>query len=166
MRLLPIVIVLGLAASTATTPVLGQLPDSQINPRSVALLKQGEAHLAAGRFSDADDSIETALAVDPRNRAAFVALGRVAQRQKLFGQAIRFYNKALALEPNDLDALSAQGTAMVELGAIARAQANLVRVQKICTKGCVQATTLSAAIARGPTVVAVIKPPVTAPKTN
>jgi len=164
MRLFPIVLALGLAASTASTSVQGQAPDDQLNPRSVALLKQGEVALASGRFSDADDAFETALAVDPRNRAAFIALGRTAQRQKLFGQAIRFYNKALALEPNDLDALSAQGTAMVELGALSRAKDNLAKLQRICTKGCAQATTLASAIARGPTVAAV-KPPPT-PKTN
>jgi tetratricopeptide (TPR) repeat protein len=164
MRLFPIVLALGLAASTASIAVQGQAPDDQLNPRSVALLKQGEAALAAGKFSEADDAFETALAVDPRNRAAFIALGRTAQRQKLFGQAIRFYNKALALEPNDLDALTAQGTAMVELGALSRAKENLTKVQKICANSCTQATTLAAAIARGPTVAA-IKPPPT-PKTN
>ena len=36
-----------------------------------------------------------------RNRGAFVSLARVAQKQKLYGQAIRFTNKALALEPNN-----------------------------------------------------------------
>ena len=161
MRLFPIVLALGLVASTS---VQGQAPDDQLNPRSVALLKQGEAALAAGNFSEADDAFETALAVDPRNRAAFIALGRTAQRQKLFGQAIRFYNKALALEPNDLNALSAQGTAMVELGALSRARENLAKLQKICTSGCPQATTLANAITRGPTVAAA-KPPAT-PKTN
>ena len=164
MRLFPIVLALGLVASTASTSVQGQAPDDQLNPRSVALLKQGEAALAAGNFSEADDAFETALAVDPRNRAAFIALGRTAQRQKLFGQAIRFYNKALALEPNDLNALSAQGTAMVELGALSRARENLAKLQKICTSGCPQATTLANAITRGPTVAAA-KPPAT-PKTN
>jgi tetratricopeptide (TPR) repeat protein len=164
MRLSPIVLALGLVASSAAVPVQGQAPDDQINPRSMALLKQGETALAAGKFSDADDAFETALAVDPRNRSAFIALGRTAQRQKLFGQAIRFYNKALALEPNDLDALTAQGTAMVELGALSRAKENLAKVQKICASNCAQATTLAAAIARGPTVAA-IKPPPT-PKSN
>jgi Flp pilus assembly protein TadD len=164
MRLSPIVLALGLAASSAAVPVLGQAPDDQINPRSTALLKQGETALAAGRFNDAEDAFETSLAVDPRNRKAFIDLGRTAQRQKLFGQAIRFYNKALALEPNDLDALSAQGTAMVELGALSPARNNLAKLQKICASGCAQATTLAAAIARGPSVAA-IKPPPT-PKAN
>ena len=103
-------------------------------------------------FVEADEALETALAVDPRNRAAYNSLARVAQRQKLYGQAIRFTNKALALEPNDRDALAVQGEAMVELGAVARAKENLAKLQKLCPSGCPQLAELSAAITRGPTV--------------
>ena len=163
MRLLPRAIVAGLAATVLARPVVGQRPDDQINPRSVELLKVGETHLAAGRFKEADDALETALAVDPRNRAAFVALAEVALKQKLFGQSIRFARKALALEPNDLEALEVQGEAMVELGAVPRARQNLARIQKLCPNGCAQVAELSAAINRGPTV-AQAKPATTSKK--
>ena len=155
MRFTPHVVIAGVAALLLASPVVGQKPDNQINPTSLELLKEGEAHLAAGRFVEADDALETALVVDPRNRAAFIALARVAQKQKLFGQAIRFARKALALEPNDREALAVQGEAMVELGAVARARENLTRLQKLCPGGCPQVAQLSAAISRGPTVAAV-----------
>lgn len=164
MRLLPRTVLISLAAVLVAAPVASQQPDSQISPRSLELLKQGEAHLAAGRFIEADDALETALAVDPRNRAAFISLARVAHRQKLFGQAIRFTNKALALEPNDVKAIALQGEAMMGLGAVARAKENLARLQKLCPNGCAQVTELSAAIGRGPNV-ASANPPST-PKTN
>jgi len=58
-----------------------------------------------------------------------------------------------------------QGEAMVELGATARAQANLQKLQTICgAKGCPQIAQLSAAISRGPSV-AEAKVPST-PKSN
>ena len=82
------------------------------------LQRQGKTLLATGKFEQAEDALETALAVDPRNRGAFVDLARVAEKQQLFGKAIRMTNKALALEPNDPDAIAVQGEAMVELGAI------------------------------------------------
>ena len=63
-------------------------------------------------------------------------------------------NKALLLEPNDPDAIAVQGEAMVELGATARAQANLQKLQSICVKGCPQVAQLSSAISRGRTVAA------------
>ena len=131
MRLLPPILIAGVAAALVTTSAVGQRPDDQLAPRSVELLKQGNAHLAAGRFVEADETLETALAVDPRNRAAYNSLARVAQRQKLFGQSIRFTKKALQLEPNDRDAIAIQGEAMVELGALARAKENLAKLQAI-----------------------------------
>lgn len=150
--------VIMLATGLIAGPVVGQKPDNQIQPRSLEYLKQGEAHLAAGKLIEADDAFETALALDPRNRAAFVAMARVAQKQKLFGQAIRYSRKALALEPNDRDALAVQGEAMVELGAIAKAKENLARLQKVCASGCPQIAQLSSAISRGPTVAAATIP--------
>ncbi len=164
MRLLHRIGLAGLVAAMIAAPIAGQKPDDQILPRSVELLREGEALLAAGKFTDADDALEASLAVDPRNRTAFVVMARVAQKQKLFGQAIRFTNKALALEPRDRDALAVQGEAMVELGAVPRARDNLVKLQKLCPSGCQQLAMLSAAINRGPTVAAAKPPQI--PKTN
>ena len=164
MRLSPLVLALGLAASSLAVPVIGQKPDDQVAPKSVELYKQGEAALAAGKLIEADDALETALAIDPRNRAAFVAMARVAMRQNLYGQAIRLTNKSLALDPTDRDALAVQGSAMVEAGATPRAKEVLTKLQKLCTQGCPQAAQLSAAIARGPSL-AQAKPAATA-KTN
>ena len=165
MRLLHCILLVGLAAGTLAAPVSSQKPDDQISPRSLELMRQGESLLAAGKFVEADDALEASLAVDPRNRAAFVVMARVAQKQKLFGQAIRFTNKALSLEPRDLDALAIQGEAMVELGAVPRARENLSKLQKLCPSGCRQLASLTAAISRGPTAIASVNPP-PSPKTN
>ncbi len=164
MRALSPVLIAGVAVALAATSATGQRPDDQISPRSVELLRQGNAHLAAGKFIEADEAFETALAVDPRNRAAYNALARVAQRERLFGQSIRYTKKALLLEPNDRDAIAIQGEAMVELGATARAKENLAKLQKLCPSGCAQLAELSATISRGPTV-ASAKAPET-PKSN
>jgi Tfp pilus assembly protein PilF len=128
----------------------GQRPDDQIDARSVALLREGQALTAAAKYSEATDMLETALAVDPRNRAAYIALARVAQGQKLPGKAIRLYAEALKLEPNDVNALAGQGEALVERGAVERAKRNLERLKTACAAPCPQATTLAAVIAKGP----------------
>jgi tetratricopeptide (TPR) repeat protein len=145
-------LVLGLSAALVASPVVGQRADNQIFPRSIELQQQAKARSDAGKLIEAAELLETALAVDPRNRAAFVDLARVAQKQRLFGKAIRLSTKALQLEPNDLDAIEVQGRAMVELGALPRARENLAKLQRICTNGCQQLSALSAAITRGPTV--------------
>ena len=158
-------LLIGFAGIALAAPVASQRPDDQILPKSIELQQQGRALMSAGKLEQAGDVLETALAVDPRNRGAFVDLARVSERQHLFGKAIRMTNKALLLEPNDLDAIAVQGEAMVELGAIPRAQANLQKLQTICApKGCPQVAQLSAAISRGPTV-ASAKAPAT-PKSN
>ena len=144
-------LLLGVTASMGQ----GQRPDDQINPRSIALLRAGQSAQAAGRLSEASDLIETALAVDPRNRAGYVALARVAQAQDLPGKAIRLYREALVLEPNDVPALAGQGTAMVQKGAVERAKLNLTRIRTICKTDCPPAQTLAAAIAKGPPPVVV-----------
>lgn len=147
-RLTMLAMAIGLAAAV---PLAAQRTDDHIEARSLQLQQKGETLLASGSLAAANDALETAAAVDPRNRAVFVDLARVATRQKLFGKAIRYTNKALILEPNDRDALAVQGVAMVEAGATPRAQQNLAKLQTLCKTGCPQVSELGAAIARGPT---------------
>jgi Tfp pilus assembly protein PilF len=150
---------------TLAAPVASQRADDQILPKSVELDHQARQLMSAGKLEQAEDMLETSLAVDPRNRGAFVDMARVAEKQHLFGKAIRMTSKALEMEPSDPDAIAVQGVAMVEMGATARAQANLQKLQTICGgKGCSQIAELSAAITRGPTV-ASAKAPET-PKAN
>ena len=150
MRLTPIVLTLAVAAATMASAGQSQRPDDQIDPRSTVLLQQAEAQSAAGRLDEANDLLETALAVDPRNRAAYIALGHVAQAQRLPGKAVRYYADALRMEPNDVNALTGQGEAYVQRGAVDRARQNLQRVQSLCRQPCPQATQLAAVIQRGP----------------
>ena len=165
MRLLPRILVISLASAALAAPVSGQRADNQISPKSVELQRQARALLSTGKLEAAEDLLETALAVDPRNRWAYVDLARVAEKQRLFGKAIRMTSKALQLEPNDPDAIAVQGEAMVQLGAVARAQQNLQKLQSICRQACPQQVAqLSAAISRGPTVAVASAPP--APKSN
>jgi tetratricopeptide (TPR) repeat protein len=158
-------LLIGAAGVALAAPAVSQRADDQILPKSAELQRQAREAVAAGKFEQAEDLLETALAVDPRNRTAFVDIARVAGKQHLFGKAIRMTNKALLLEPNDPDAIAVQGEAMVEMGATARAQANLQKLQAICgAKGCPQLAQLSSAITRGPTVAAAKTPE--SPKSN
>jgi Tfp pilus assembly protein PilF len=166
MQSLPRLLFIGIAGLALAPPVASQRPDDQILPKSVELQRQAKELISAGKFEQAEDLLETALAVDPRNRGAFVDIARVAEKQHLFGKAILMTSKALLIDPNDTDAIAVQGEAMVEMGATARAQANLQKLQTICgAKGCPQAAQLSAAISRGPTTVASAKAP-DVPKKN
>jgi len=168
MRLTPIALSIAFAAATMASAGYGQRADDQIDARSIQLLEQGQQLTAAGRHNEALDALETALAVDPRNRGAFIAMARVAQAQRLPGKAIRLYAQALEIEPNDINALAGQGEAYVQRGAVERARRNLERVQSLCSGTCPQASSLAAVIQRGPPaeVLAAQRPDQAAPAPN
>lgn len=138
---------------TVSTSLHGQKTDAPVDPRSMALLAKGRAAQAAGNLDAATDVLETALAVDPHNREAFVVLGQVAQARGLPGKAIRLYREALLLDPSDLVALKGQGEALVNKGAVARARDNLAKIKALCGKNaCTEGTALAAVIAKGPPI--------------
>jgi len=169
MRVTAISAAAALLLLSLSTSLLAQRPDSQIDPRSMALLQEGRAAKAAGNIEGANDALESALAVDPRNREAFVLLAEIAQGSGLPGKAIRLYREALTLEPNDMTALRGQGEAMVAKGAIEKAKGNLAKIRTICGTGaCTDAAVLAGAIAKGPPVTATAQtePAATAPKAN
>jgi Tfp pilus assembly protein PilF len=167
MRLTPVTLALAIAAATVASAGHGQKADDQIDVRSVALQRQGEALTASGQYDAAIDALETALVVDPRNRGAYVGLARVAQNQKLPGKAVGLYDEALNLEPNDVSALAGQGEALVQRGAVERAKQNLAKLETLCNTPCPQAMTLAAAIEKGPPVeVAAAKTPEADTPTN
>lgn len=154
MRITSVAAAAALTVVTISTSLTAQRNDVPIDPRSQALLVQGRAAQAAGDLPRANDLLESALAIDPRNRGAFVALAGVAQAQQLPGKSIRYYREALALEPNDIQALAGQGEVLVQRGALAKARENLAKIKLICRADCPPAQTLAAEIARGAPVIA------------
>jgi Tfp pilus assembly protein PilF len=149
MRFSPPAIAMALALVTVSSVGHSKRPDREIIPQSVSMTADGKAALAAKQYDAAADALESALAVDPRNREAFVVLAQVAQKQGLPGKAIRFYREALLIEPNDVAALSGQGEAMVQRGALAKARENLTKIAQICPTACPEQKTLAAVIEKG-----------------
>jgi Tfp pilus assembly protein PilF len=166
MRLTPIALAAAIALATVASAGQGQKPDDQIDARSVELTRQAQALSGQARYGEATDLLESALAVDPRNRQAYIGLARAAMGLKLPGKAIKFYFEALQLEPNDVAALAGQGEALVQRGAVERAKQNLERIKTLCATPCPQATQLAAVIAKGPPpeVLTAQRPDVGAPR--
>ncbi len=149
MRLTPPALALAAVLATVSSVGHSQRPDSQVDLRSAAMTRAGQAEAAAGRYDSANDLLETALAIDPKNRTAFLALADVAKKQELPGKAIRLYREALLIEPNDVAALAGQGEALVTKGAVTKAKENLAKVKLLCLTTCPEQVTLAAAIERG-----------------
>ncbi len=132
------------AAPAAAAPVR----DDQLKPASVEFAAAGQAALAAAKPQDAIDSFEAALAIDPRNVAAFSGIAAAYEKLGLPGKAVKYYREALALNPSDIAALEGQGRALVARGATARAQINLARIKALCKADCSAAARLDGVIAK------------------
>lgn len=146
MRFSPAAIALSLVLATVSSVSYSQTADIDIKQRSVEYMELGEKAQTVGNLELATDFYETALAVDPRNGSAFIALAQIARAQKLPGKAIRLYREALILDPNNLDALSGQGEALVQRGAVEKAKLNLARIATLCRTRCEQNDRLASVI--------------------
>lgn len=134
-------------AMTASITIAGSAgtPD----PRAAALIAQGQAALAAGEPQTATDAFEAALVVDPGYTPIFVDLAEAARQQGLQGKAIRYYREALARDPSNFAAMSGEGAALVEKGALEKAKGNLAKLQSLCGDNCPETVALQSTIARG-----------------
>jgi Tfp pilus assembly protein PilF len=137
-----------LALATVSSVSHSKRADAVSNPASVAMVGKAQAASDAGKLEEAVDLLESALAIDPRNRSAYMLLARVAARQGLPGKAIRLYREVLTIEPNDVGALAGQGEAMVQRGALPKARENLARIKQLCPTACPEQASLTAAIDR------------------
>lgn len=149
-KLVVLAVVAGLSAAAFAAQA-----DDVIKPASVRFAAEGHAALGRGQANAAYDSFETAVAIDPKNREAFIGMARASQALGFPGKAVKFYREALQIEPNDLTALEGQGEALIQRGAKARAQANLDRIRQLCKSDCAPATKLAALIAKAPATTAV-----------
>ena len=138
---------LALALLTVSSVSIGARRDDDIDARSSAMTVEAKKLADSGKLDEAVDTLETALAIDPRNRAAYISLAQISQKQGLPGKAIRFYRDVLTIEPNDVAALAGQGNALIEKGAITRAKDNLARIKQLCTRQCPEIETLGQKIA-------------------
>ncbi len=149
MRFSPPALALATTLALVSSVSHGKRSEKPINPLSISLVAQGKEAAAAEKYDAAIDSLEAALAVDPRNRGALIAMAEVAKKQGLPGKAIRLYREALLIEPTDVTALAGQGSAMVQRGAIDRARENLTRINKLCATVCREEAELAAVIEKG-----------------
>lgn len=147
MRFSPAAITLSICLAVMSSAGQSKRADYEIDPRSTAMVKRGDAALKAGERQSAAGFYETALAVDPRNRNAYVALARLMNRLNLKGKAIRYYGEALEIDPNNLTTLAEQSDVMVTKGAVTAAKKNLARMRILCRSKCDKLDKLAAAIA-------------------
>ena len=125
-------------------------PPQPLDPRAASLLTQGQLNLTAGRVDYAVDELESALTIQPGSVAILLELAAATRLQGMQGKALHYYRLALLADPQNLDAISGEGAALVEKGAVEKARRNLAQLQGICGANCSATRRLAAAIAKGP----------------
>jgi tetratricopeptide (TPR) repeat protein len=148
MRYTPVAVALSLAV--AMTSSVGYGADRQPDPRAAALVAEGRSELGSGQVQAAIDSFEAALAIDPGHTPIYLDLAEAARQAGLQGKAIHYYREARERDPNNLAAISGEGEALLEKGAVEKARRNLAQLESICGADCEQTRELAAALARGP----------------
>jgi tetratricopeptide (TPR) repeat protein len=150
MRYTPAALALSLLVAVTASTSFGAPPAVPLDPRAATLVQHGRASLAAGNIDAAVDAYEAAYAVQPGHTAIVLSLAEAARRQGLPGKALHYYRQVLSAEPNNEYAISGEGAAFVEKGALEKAKLNLARLETLCGKDCAPTKQLAAAILRGP----------------
>lgn len=149
MRYSPAALALSLLVAVTASASYSAAPQP-LEPRAAALVAQGRAELDAGRLDAAVDAFETALVVQPSSVKVLLNLAEATRRQGMQGKALRYYRDALKSDPQNVAAISGEGAALVEKGAVEKARRNLTRLQGLCGSSCEATRQLAAAIAKGP----------------
>lgn len=147
MRYTPAAVALSMLAAVTASVSYGAQRDP--DPRAAALVAEGRALLTQGEVQAAIDSFEAALTVDPAYTPIYLDLAEAARQDGLQGKAIHYYREALEHDPKNLAAISGEGEALLEKGAVEKARRNLAQLESMCGADCAETQQLAAAIQRG-----------------
>ncbi|MEO9462854.1 MAG: tetratricopeptide repeat protein [Marinomonas sp.] len=133
----------------AVNASVGHADNHVADPRAASLVVEGRAALAAGNAQGAIDAFEAALVIDPAHTAIFLELAAAARVDGLQGKAIRYYREALERDPGNYAAISGEGEALVEKGALEKAKRNLAVLKSQCGSECPETLALQKRVDRG-----------------
>jgi tetratricopeptide (TPR) repeat protein len=111
------------------------------------LYKQGRDLALAGRY---DEALTALNAVKSPDSMTYTMIGYATRKLGKYDEGLAFYQKALALDPNNANTHEYLGEAYAEKGKLDLAKAELVKVSAVCGTTCEQYQDLAKAIAGEP----------------
>lgn len=148
----------GLSLAVACVPLAGAVSmtsdddapsgSSQSTDDGQAALAYAEAQAAieAGQYQAAIDPLLQIVGTDPGNADAYNLLGYASRSLEQYNDAMAYYEKALALDPEHLGANEYYGELMLTLGNLSAAEERLAVLDEVCYLGCDEYDALEAAI--------------------
>ena len=114
--------VLSLAQDFAAQSVYTNLPPVLTKVKAAALGNMGEAYFSLQNYGNAKDSLEAAVALDPRSARSWIILGVVEQKSGDLAGAIQAYSRGIELQSSDVGYLLL-AQALQQTGRTGEAQA-------------------------------------------
>jgi tetratricopeptide (TPR) repeat protein len=111
------------------------------------MYQQGREFALAGRYEEALTALNAVKAPDSMT---LTMIGYATRKLGNYDQGLAYYEKALALDPNNVNTHEYLGEAYAEKGKLDLAKAELIKVSAVCGTTCEQYQDLSKAIAGTP----------------
>ena len=112
------------------------------------VLEDAQDEIDAGNFEDAVMVLEEIIDVDGETADSLNLMGYSLRNLDRNDEAMDFYKRALAMEPDHQGTLEYQGELFLKIGDQAAAEANLAQLSKLCPDGCDAHGILQTAIGR------------------
>lgn len=106
-------------------------PNAENDPQLIADMRlrgvsaRGLAHLELGKLPEAKWDLEEVARLSPRSASAQINLAKVSLAERNFTAALAIYDKALALDPQNFDAVTGIVNTTIKQGDTARAHAKI-----------------------------------------
>ena len=139
------IIMISALMGTVASPAFAQTAE-KYRLLSSDLVVKAEAVLKAEEAGEAQVLYERALVANPANVDALIGLGRAHEAQGHVGSGLKYYRKALEIEPNDKDALEVQAIAFLKRNLASKAEGNREKLARICQAGCAELEAVDSAI--------------------
>lgn len=142
---------LPLFAVTAMTtgngvPTGASTGSSSGSAETAALYAQAQASIEAGDYAAAIPPLQRVVIAEPGNADAHNLLGYASRSLELYNDAMEYYDRALAIDPEHLGANEYYGELLLKLGNLQGAQERLAVLDEVCYLGCAEYDVLEAAI--------------------
>ncbi|WP_417463805.1 tetratricopeptide repeat protein [Kordiimonas sp.] len=132
-------------ASVVASPSFAQTAE-KYQELSEQLVAEASGAMTSEQAKEAQALYERALVANPANIDALIGLGKAHEAQGRVGSGLKYYRKALELEPNDKNALEYQALAFLKRNLRARAESNRDKLASLCTDGCKELEAVASAI--------------------
>jgi len=109
---------------------------------------EAEKAVKAREYRRAIGLLQQVVAKEPNNVDALNYLGYSHRQLGQYKQSLAFYRRALSVDPSHRGANEYLGQLYLRTGNMKAARAQLVKLEKICPRGCEERDSLKAALAK------------------